>query len=543
MGQPGSRADGRPKDDPGCPTLALDWPLTDRRSQPPHAHRSGLSSPRCPDAHTDSRSSRRPVPAPPRCPPDPAHYDLARSRPHRPHRPAPLADAGPSAPDHAGCRRGRPPVSTTGCSNDTPLLAKPDRDADLVVHDADGYRGKPHGAFRTWRSTTPVSGPRHRADSRRRTRIMTLGASETFGLYETRGTDLPGPVAAPRSTRPRDPPTEVVNAAIAGTDAAIDARATGRRWASRFSPARRADLPLAPLLSRRKLACARGAGPRAADAVTATDRHVAARTSGCSIDCAANSRRSASSAPVCIDRPRRRRPARPPSMFGADAAAGPARRLRPRSSSSSATRRAARRRAGARDTRLQDALAARRTATSPSSTYFRILFPRARPEAFPAFAEAARSATIALAQRRGWPLIDAAAQLSGRRNLFADPVHFNDQGSAEMARIIADGLAPLIARLRAHTGRRALMLFNSFVFLFAFLPVTYVVFWSLRTASAALRLARDHRLRLLQLLEPVVLPADGVLDARQLPRRPRLPALHARPPRAGSASSCRSWST
>ena len=28
------------------------------------------------------------------------------------------------------------------------------------------------------------------------------------------------------------------------------------------------------------------------------------------------------------------------------------------------------------------------------------------------------------------------------------------------------------------------MLFNSFVFLFAFLPVTYLVFWSLRSAGA-----------------------------------------------------------
>ena len=28
------------------------------------------------------------------------------------------------------------------------------------------------------------------------------------------------------------------------------------------------------------------------------------------------------------------------------------------------------------------------------------------------------------------------------------------------------------------------MLFNSFVFLFAFLPVTYVVFWSLKTAQS-----------------------------------------------------------
>jgi len=38
------------------------------------------------------------------------------------------------------------------------------------------------------------------------------------------------------------------------------------------------------------------------------------------------------------------------------------------------------------------------------------------------------------------------------------------------------------------------MLFNSFVFLLAFLPVTYIVFWALPHRSVAVRVARGGRL-------------------------------------------------
>ncbi|HEX3314647.1 MAG TPA: hypothetical protein VHR72_07125, partial [Gemmataceae bacterium] len=75
---------------------------------------------------------------------------------------------------------------------------------------------------------------------------------------------------------------------------------------------------------------------------------------------------------------------------------------------------------------------------------FRIALPRATPESLPAFDEAARLATIQLAQRRGWPVIDASAQLSGHREWFGDPVHFNDAGSEKMAELLARDLPPLL---------------------------------------------------------------------------------------------------
>ncbi len=63
------------------------------------------------------------------------------------------------------------------------------------------------------------------------------------------------------------------------------------------------------------------------------------------------------------------------------------------------------------------------------------------------------------------------------------------------------------------------MLFNSIEFLFVFLPITYLVFWALLERPGAVRLAGGHRLRVLQLLEPVVHAADAVLDPGQLHRR------------------------
>ena len=69
------------------------------------------------------------------------------------------------------------------------------------------------------------------------------------------------------------------------------------------------------------------------------------------------------------------------------------------------------------------------------------------------------------------------------------------------------------------------MLFNSLAFLFGFLPIVYFVFWRLTTRKQRhVWLTRD-RVRLLRVLELPVLPADGRLDARQLPGRPRVPPL------------------
>ncbi len=82
------------------------------------------------------------------------------------------------------------------------------------------------------------------------------------------------------------------------------------------------------------------------------------------------------------------------------------------------------------------------------------------------------------------------------------------------------------------------MLFNSLIFLFAFLPVTYVVYWCLRSDAAASHLAHDHRLRFLRLLGSAFLSADGVHDARELFGRSRIPR-HVRSAQAQVAAGDR----
>jgi hypothetical protein len=77
-------------------------------------------------------------------------------------------------------------------------------------------------------------------------------------------------------------------------------------------------------------------------------------------------------------------------------------------------------------------------------------FPRATVETMAAFDIDANQALRALARKEGVPLIDVAAELGGRRELFGDLVHFNDAGAKAMAAILAekivDNSAPTSSR-------------------------------------------------------------------------------------------------
>ena len=65
--------------------------------------------------------------------------------------------------------------------------------------------------------------------------------------------------------------------------------------------------------------------------------------------------------------------------------------------------------------------------------------PRATEDALIGFEEAARQATLDVARETGSAVIDVAHRLNGRRQWFvSDFVHFNDEGAAEVAQMIAD---------------------------------------------------------------------------------------------------------
>ncbi len=113
------------------------------------------------------------------------------------------------------------------------LFAVPDHDRDLILHDAIAVRGRPNGRFKKWalnnfgfRNAEMAKDPPEEC-----VRVMVLGASESFGLYESQGKEYPAQLQGIL----RSGCYEVVNAAITG----LTVRAIiqlWNRWGSEFAP-------------------------------------------------------------------------------------------------------------------------------------------------------------------------------------------------------------------------------------------------------------------------------------------------------------------
>lgn len=89
-------------------------------------------------------------------------------------------------------------------------------DSALFEHDEYGIRGRSGGVYEKWRlNELGLRGPEvDRIPSDERMRIVTLGASETFGLYES--ADAEWPRALERELNGQGVVSEVLNGAIAG---------------------------------------------------------------------------------------------------------------------------------------------------------------------------------------------------------------------------------------------------------------------------------------------------------------------------------------
>lgn len=111
----------------------------------------------------------------------------------------------------------------------------PDRDADLVLRDEMGIRGKPGGRYQKWQlNAFGFRGPEIReTPDPACPRIMTLGASETFGLYESPGREYPAQLRARLAISGC---TEVINASLYGFTLPV-MRQYWNNWAARFKPA------------------------------------------------------------------------------------------------------------------------------------------------------------------------------------------------------------------------------------------------------------------------------------------------------------------
>lgn len=322
--------------------------------------------------------------------------------------------------------------------SNVPLLANPDRAYDLTMVENGVVRGRPGGAFRKWQLNNHGFPGQDIALAPTAMRVMTLGASETFGVFESKGHTFPDLLGQELKRRQSD--VEVVNAALPGMSLASMVnywRSHASRYAPHFvliypspefyldrvppQPAPRLEVgPLPPPIASRfadrlydhirqipLLRLVRGRaivgqavseggpdflfGPQAPpDRVEAFQRD---------LEVLAGAIAESGSTPVLVTH----------AFFARD-------RVEPD---------------------LRELL-----------EYFRIFYPRAEAETFLAFSAAAREAVLATAKRRSWAVIDAADALSGRHELFADPVHFNDKGSQRMAEVLAAAMADLVKKPR-----------------------------------------------------------------------------------------------
>ncbi len=319
----------------------------------------------------------------------------------------------------------------------TPLLANPDREHDLTVIDEDGVHGRPGGQFRKWRlnqfgfrgseiSLTPKPD---------QTRLMILGASETFGLYESENNEYPAQLARLLGEESGDQ-VEVINAAMAG----ISVRSMlpyWRKWLARFHP----DLVLiypSPLFYLDEEPPAPPSEDASQEAPGLLSR---SRFAGRLIDTLRRtewirrlrlevmlhlSQRGRSEDWLFRDPPRDRL-----EQLTSD--------LTDLSKAIKAS--------GARPILVTHAI---RAGSPPRSEdlldlkAMRLFFPRATPETMVAFEDAAAEAMRELGERDKVAVFDAAKEFNGRRDDFADLVHFNDQGAKVFARFLARELRPFM---------------------------------------------------------------------------------------------------
>jgi hypothetical protein len=313
-----------------------------------------------------------------------------------------------------------------------PIFSAPDRDADLVLQDELGIRGRPGGRYKQWRLNAfgfrgPEISELPRAGC---TRVMTLGASETFGLFESEGQEYPAQLEA----RLRGAGCfEVTNASLYGlTLPAV--RQYWNAWASRFQPAIITIYPTPAFY----LANA-APSPPATKAVTP--------------------KRLPWWSPRLVERARdmldfpdfiqRRRVAR--ALAAAEAgrdnswffATVPTDRLDRFKLDLEQLTRDARAR-GARVILLTHATGFKRPMSdedAPLLAAWRQAVPRATAEVLLAFEDLSRTATIEVAAKCGADVVDLAATLNGDRSAYGgDLIHFNDDGSRRVAELIANAI-------------------------------------------------------------------------------------------------------
>lgn len=324
-----------------------------------------------------------------------------------------------------------------------PYLAQVDREHDLMLHDSRCVRGRPRGFFKKYRlNDFGFRGPEITREKQNGVkRVVLLGASETFGLYESEGHEFAEILRQELSKSGE--PVEIINAAVAGMTLP-SLQAYWEHWVSGFG----ADLVLIYPSPQFYLDNAPPAAVTPHPDVFNRPIPVRSRLLGRFTDAVKQVEWIKRLRVLYVLRH---------EQSGKDASwifhEVPADRVdRFRQDLSALAQAVAR--SGSTPVLVTHAFKSLAPYTEEDLKQldaFRIFFPRALPEVIPAFDAAAAEATIRVARAGKWSWVDASRPLSGRRDLFADLTHFNDAGSQEMAKLL---IGPIRTLLSEQTGKR-----------------------------------------------------------------------------------------
>jgi len=329
-------------------------------------------------------------------------------------------------------------------------LANPTPEFNLQVQDGNGIiRGRPFGQYKRWKLNEFGfrSPPMNQEPTEGQVRVAVLGASETFGLYESVGGEMPVQLA--RELRSENETPEVFNASITGMTV-NSMLPYWEGWLSDFRP-RIVVLYASPLFYLRDWA----AEPKPRSPTTPLEK-CAGELRAVVPEPALSSRflsrlKDIVHLPDFVQHQRTRHEidkltqGKPADWHYRSVPAANLARFRADLDELTQAIRAS----GAEVVVVTHAVRASSPpgpADAAALESMRVHLPKATPEVLVSFNQEAAAAALDLCREKGIPVVDAAATMNGHRELFADLVHFNDGGASVLARLVAERIQPLLPR-------------------------------------------------------------------------------------------------
>jgi lysophospholipase L1-like esterase len=331
-----------------------------------------------------------------------------------------------------------------------PILHTPDRTGDLVLHDQLGIRGRPNGHFGRWQlNSVGFRGPEiARQPEAGCSRVLVLGASESFGLYESDHAEYPAQLGDRLRVR-KSACYEVVNASLFGLTLP-DITRLWESWGRQFGARTVTIYPTPAFYLAERPPEPPGAPPARVDGPPWWTPRLLGRAEDLIDYPAFIQRRRVAKEAAALEAahdPRWFYQAVPPdrlAQFTRDLD----------------TLIVAIQAAGAAPVLITHATGFHRPPDEATQgdalESWRLHMRKPRAPVLLDFEERARQATLALAQQRGVEVVDAAAVMNGHDEWFAeDLLHFNDRGAARLADLLAERVTATDPRPQQTTRRDA----------------------------------------------------------------------------------------